>query len=191
MIVNGHPVEAETSGRSRGDGGRGGSDSLGVHTSYESAQRLVDTLAEHRFPLWRMRIVGRDLHPFEAVVGRLAVSRAVLLGAACGAGFGLLFRLVFMYTTAFSVFPLLIAVLLGSACGAFFGAIAHTVIRRRRPRGPQRLTAHRYEVLIDTDLSELAREVVLHERGARTSPMYPSDACASRRPTIESTATCR
>src|SRR6476646_7697404 len=62
--------------------------SLGVFEQYEQAQRAVDHLSDHEFPVQNCMIVGTDLKQVERVTGRLTWSRAALAGAASGAWMG-------------------------------------------------------------------------------------------------------
>lgn len=63
--------------------------------SYEDAERVVDALADARFPIRYVEIVGRGVRTVEDVTGRYglgqAVAGAILTGALVGLFFGLLF----------------------------------------------------------------------------------------------------
>ena len=50
--------------------------SLGVHERYEDAQKAVDFLADHDFPVQNCLIVGTDLKQVERVTGRLTTGKA-------------------------------------------------------------------------------------------------------------------
>ena len=49
--------------------------SLGVYDSYDDAQRAVDYLSDHEFPVQDVLIVGTDLKQLERVTGRLTRGR--------------------------------------------------------------------------------------------------------------------
>ena len=63
--------------------------SLGVYDSYDEAQRAVDYLSDHEFPVKDVLIVGTDLKQLERVTGRLTRGRAIGGGALSGAWLGL------------------------------------------------------------------------------------------------------
>ena len=63
--------------------------SLGVYDSYDDAQRAVDYLSDHEFPVQDVLIVGTDLKQLERVTGRLTRGRAIGGGALSGAWLGL------------------------------------------------------------------------------------------------------
>ncbi len=90
--------------------------------SYAGAQHLVDRLADAKFPVERMRIVGNGIRTVETVTGRMTKGRAALYGAGSGAWFGLFIGLLF---GLFTIGPAWIGVLLTTVLlGAVFGAIA-------------------------------------------------------------------
>lgn len=63
--------------------------SLGVYAEYGQAQKAVDHLADHDFPVQNVLIVGTDLKQVERVTGRLTWGRVLAGGAASGAWVGL------------------------------------------------------------------------------------------------------
>jgi hypothetical protein len=90
--------------------------------SYAGAQHLVDRLADAKFPVERMRIVGNGIRTVETVTGRMTTGRAALYGAGSGAWFGLFIGLLF---GLFTIGPVWIGVLLTTVLlGAVFGAVA-------------------------------------------------------------------
>jgi hypothetical protein len=52
---------------------------------YSQAQQVVDSLADRRFPVENVSIVGSDLRLVEQVISRLATARAAPAVAASGA----------------------------------------------------------------------------------------------------------
>ncbi len=68
--------------------------SLGVFAEYKDAQRAVDHLADHSFPVQDLLIVGTDLKQIERVTGRLTWGRVIGGGAASGAWIGLFMGLL-------------------------------------------------------------------------------------------------
>ena len=55
--------------------------SLAVFDSYEEAQKAVDYLSDHEFPVENVLIVGTDLKQIERVTGRLTRGRVMVGGA--------------------------------------------------------------------------------------------------------------
>jgi hypothetical protein len=135
-------------------------ETLTVREDYDDAQRDVDALSDALFPVERVSIIGRDLRLDEDVTGRLTVARAAAAGAGGGAWFGFLIGLVFFLFTPFWL-PVLAAVVLGAVFGAVFGAIAHAAMRGRRDFASVRhLDAGTYEVVVDAELADRARELL-------------------------------
>jgi hypothetical protein len=135
-------------------------ETLTVREEYDEAQRDVDALSDASFPVERVSIIGRDLRLDEDVTGRLTVPRAAAAGAAGGAWFGFLIGLVFFLFTPFWL-PVLAAVVLGAVFGAVFGAIAHAAMRGRRDFASVRhLEAGSYDVVVDADVADRARELL-------------------------------
>jgi uncharacterized membrane protein len=139
---------------------------VAVFDDYADAQRAVDELAEHDFPVERVAIVGRDLRYVEQVTGRVTVATAAALGAlqgaVLGALFGLAFGLIFILSPNPAV-PLLIAygVVAGAALGAAFGALAHAAGGSDRDVASARtLAADRYEVIVDSEVADRAAELL-------------------------------
>ena len=95
-------------------------ESIAMYTRYEDAQRAVDHLADKRFPVESVRIIGSDVRLVEQVLGRLSWGRAAGGGAAAGAWLGLLFGLLLLILVSnIGVFE---ALLWGLFWGALFGA---------------------------------------------------------------------
>jgi hypothetical protein len=95
-------------------------ESIATYTRYEDAQRTVDHLADKRFPVESVRIIGTDIRLVEQVLGRLSWGRAAGGGAAAGAWLGLLVGLLLLILV--SDIGVLEALLWGLVWGAVFGA---------------------------------------------------------------------
>ena len=67
----------------------------GSTTSYEQAQRAVDFLSDHEFPVENCMIVGTELKQIERVTGRLTTGRVALGGLLSGIWMGLFIGLIF------------------------------------------------------------------------------------------------
>lgn len=128
---------------------------IGDYVAYADAERAVDRLADERFPVEHLTIVGCDLQLHERVYGRLSWARAAIGGAGTGAWFGLLVGLLFTLFTATVRGDL--AILIGStAYGALFGAglglAGYGLMRGRHDFVSHRsLEPARYLLLVDAE----------------------------------------
>jgi hypothetical protein len=150
---------------------------LGTYRSHAAAQHAVDILAEHKFPVEHVTIVGTGLRLEERVLGRWTLGRAVVAGAATGGWIGLLIGLVFWIVSPWAVGAVASAILLGLLFGAVFAAVAYTV-QRRAYASVSAVVADRYDVLVDAEFAEEARRVVDAALPAadRSSETRPGDA---------------
>jgi hypothetical protein len=131
---------------------------LGTYPDYESAQRVIDHLSDHGFPVGRTAIIGTDLRLVETVLGRLTTLRAALIGAVTGAWIGLLIGLLFgIFAVDGWAVVVLTAVLAGAAWGAAFGAVSHTLAGGRRAFVSRRsIEADRYAVTVEAAYADEA-----------------------------------
>ncbi|TXK41513.1 general stress protein [Nonomuraea sp. C10] len=137
---------------------------LATYHTYQEAQKTVDYLSDHGFPVHGTLIVGVGLRSVEHVVARMTYLRAAGWGALSGAWFGLLIGLFFgiFATTAASMVALVLWGLLGGAvAGAIFGLIAHAAHGGRRDFISETgLVADKYEVLVDSEHAARAQELL-------------------------------
>jgi hypothetical protein len=135
---------------------------MASYPDYPSAQRVVDFLADNRFPVERTAIVGTNLTLVETVLGRMTTARAALAGAATGAWFGLFIGLLFgLFTDGAWAAVLVVALVVGAAWGAIFGAITHAMTGGRRDfTSASALRAGQYAVAVDVDFVEPARQLL-------------------------------
>src|SRR3954453_8517280 len=68
--------------------------SLGVYDEYAAAQKAVDFLSDHQFPVENCLIVGTELKQLERVTGRLTTGRVALGGLLSGVWLGLFVGLI-------------------------------------------------------------------------------------------------
>ncbi|MGH9288472.1 MAG: general stress protein [Acidimicrobiales bacterium] len=133
------------------------------YSDYRQAQRAVDFLADERFPVEHVTIVGSGLKLVETVTGRLDWGRATLAGAMSGLWLGLLvgwFVAVFSDGSSWWVI-LLSGGLWGIAAGAAFGLAAYAVTGGRRDFvSHQALRADTYDVTVDSDHADTARTLL-------------------------------
>lgn len=138
-------------------------ETVATYSTYEEAQRAVDSLSDQRFPVEHTMIVGVDLRLVERVLGRLTYLRAVGMGAATGAWIGLLIGLFLAIFTP-GRFPFLLvlwALIWGAIAGAIFGLIGHALTGGKRDfLSSSAIVANRYEILVDADHAAEARRLL-------------------------------
>jgi hypothetical protein len=132
---------------------------LGTYSSHEAAQHAVDVLAEHKFPVEHVTIVGNGLKLEERVLGRWTLGRALLTGAGTGAWIGLLIGLIFWIVSPWAPGALISAVILGLVFGAVFSAIAYA-LHRRTFMSTNAVVADRYDILVDAEFADEARRLL-------------------------------
>lgn len=140
------------------------------YRDYASAQRAVDFLSDHRFPVERTSIVGTDLSLVETVLSRQTTTRAALTGAAAGAWFGLFIGLLFgIFTVVNWANVVVTAVVIGGLWGAIFGGVAHGMSGGLRDfNSTTSLRAGEYAVNVDADVAEQARRLLAQASTAAT-----------------------
>ncbi|WBB81484.1 hypothetical protein O7606_09055 [Micromonospora sp. WMMD882] len=147
-----------------GHGAQGGRPTvtIGSYPDYPSAQRVVDHLADNRFPVEHTAIVGTNLTLVETVLGRLTTGRSALAGAGAGAWFGLFIGLLFgLFTVGNWLAVILVGLVVGAIWGAVFGAVAHAMTGGRRDfTSASSLRAGQYAVTVDAQVADRAQEVL-------------------------------
>ncbi|GGM04172.1 general stress protein [Micromonospora yangpuensis] len=141
---------------------------IGSYPDYPSAQRVVDFLADNRFPVEHTAIVGTNLTLVETVLGRLNTGRAALIGAGTGAWFGLFIGLLFgIFTIGNWLAVILVGLVIGAIWGAVFGAVAHAMSGGQRDfTSASSLRAGQYAVTVDAQVADQARQLLgrLHQQ---------------------------
>jgi len=124
-------------------------------STYLEAQRTVDLLADARFPVENLRIIGTDLRLVETVTGRLTWLRAAFGAAVAGIWVGLfvaLFLGLFAPTGAAWTRLFLAGVAYGGLFGLVFGVVAFAVNGGRRDfTSTSQVVALTYEVTCTTE----------------------------------------
>ncbi|HQR79842.1 MAG TPA: hypothetical protein PLT68_06465 [Actinomycetota bacterium] len=132
--------------------------------TYGEAQAAVDKLADARFAVQNVAIVGVDLRLVEQVVGRLSWGRAALSGLAMGAWFGLLLGLfvsVFARGEGSTVSLVSMGVLYGAAFGIVFGLISYAFTGGKRDfLSRSQITAGRYDLHCEASVLGEARRIL-------------------------------
>ncbi len=134
---------------------------VGSYDSYERAQAAVDYLADQKFPVENVTIIGSDLRQIEKVTGRLTMGRAVAAGAAGGAWWGLFVGLLLgIFSTDGSAWvgSILTGLLVGILFGALFGGMGYAATQGRRDfTSTSTIVAGRYDLMCAPAHAEDAR----------------------------------
>jgi hypothetical protein len=137
--------------------------SLGVHDSYEEAQKAVDYLSDHDFPVEDVLIVGTDLKQLERVTGRLTRGRVIGAGALSGMWLGLFVGTIFALfdPTGFNIVAVLGTVAFGALFGAVWAMVGYALTRGRRDfTSVSQVVAAKYEVLCEHKHVQRGRELL-------------------------------
>lgn len=160
--------------------------SLAVFDTYEEAQRAVDYLSDHEFPVQNVLIVGTDLKQVERVTGRLTWGKVVAGGLLSGMWLGAFVGLIFsMFGEGFAFALFLSVVLTGAVFGVVWASIGYAFTRGRRDfTSVSQVVATRYEVLVEHALYDQARETLARLPGGhgRTAPVASPQAARPDRP---------
>jgi hypothetical protein len=136
---------------------------VGSYAKYEEAQRAVDHLADHDFPVADVTIVGVDLMLVERVIARLTWGRVLVTGAASGAWLGLFVGVVLsLFSQAGGGLGAIVTGLgIGVVFGVVSGAITYGASRGRRDfTSSSQMVAGRYDVLCQPRNAEKARDML-------------------------------
>jgi hypothetical protein len=132
---------------------------IATFDDYAEAERAVERLTSHGFPVQRVAIVGRDLRSVEQITGRLTFASAAWRGALSGALPGALIGWIFGLFAW--VNPLIGALLLafyglifGAVLGAIMGVIAYAFQRGRRDfASVTMMQAQRFDLVVDDEVA--------------------------------------
>ncbi|NHA69412.1 general stress protein [Phycicoccus flavus] len=137
--------------------------SLGVHDSYEQAQKAVDYLSDHEFPVQDVLIVGTDLKQLERVTGRLTRGRVIGAGALSGMWLGLFVGIMFALfdPNGLNLLSVLGTVLFGALFGAIWATVGYRLTRGQRDfTSVSQVVANKYEVLCEHKHVARGRELL-------------------------------
>jgi hypothetical protein len=126
--------------------------SLGVFDKYPDAQKAVDFLSDHEFPVENVLIVGTELKQVERVTGRLTWGKVISAGAGSGIGFGIFIGLLIsLFSDGSTVLATILGgILLGMVFGIISGALGYAATRGQRDfSSVQKVVATKYEVLVE------------------------------------------
>lgn len=146
--------------------------SVGIFHTYAEAQRAVDYLADEKFEVQNLAIVGTDLKSVERVLGRRNWGTVIAQGVQSGLSTGLLVGLVFLFFGRPSsvLLLLLVSLVIGILLGVGFAAAAYAMTGGRRDfTSVTQTVATKYEVLCEHKVAAQAREMLLQLPGARAA----------------------
>ena len=147
--------------------------SLAVYDKYADAQKSVDFLSDHEFPVQNCMIVGTELKQVERITGRLTNGRVAAAGALSGLWLGVFVGLIFsLFGDGSAVLPMIIfTALLGAAFGATWGLVGFLATRGQRDfSSVSAVVATRYEVLVEHKHLAAAQELLRQLPGAMPNP---------------------
>ena len=136
--------------------------SLAVYDRYEDAQRAVDFLADHEFPVENCMIVGTDLRQVERVTGRLTTGRVAVGGLLSGVWMGLFVGLIFsLFTEERPSVIIASTAVFGALFGLIWALAGYAATRGRRDfTSVSQVVATRYEVLVEHKHAARGRELL-------------------------------
>lgn len=141
-------------------------ETIGSYTSYLDAQKAVDYLADEKFPVRHVSIVGNDLKMVERVTGKLSYPRVALTGAMTGAWFGLFIGVMLSFFDSASnagapYINVITAVFLGAALWMLFAIIGYAAQRGKRDfTSTNQVLASSYDVIVTPDVAMDARRIL-------------------------------
>jgi hypothetical protein len=136
--------------------------SVGRFEKYEAAQKAVDYLSDHEFPVQNVLIVGTDLKQLERVTGRLTRGRVAMGGVLSGMWLGLFVGLIFsLFDEQATSGSLLLTVLFGAGFGLMWALIGYQFTGGHRDfTSVTQVVATQYEVLVEHRHAQRARELL-------------------------------
>jgi hypothetical protein len=136
--------------------------SLGVYERYEQAQKAVDFLSDHEFPVQNCLIVGTELKQVERVTGRLTTGKVAAGGLLSGLWLGLFVGLVVSLFGTGGTFAIIASTMLfGAVFGVVWGLAGYLATRGRRDfTSVSQVVATRYEVLVEHKYAEQGRQLL-------------------------------
>jgi hypothetical protein len=146
--------------------------SVGLYHTYAEAQKAVDYLADEKFEVQNLAIVGTELKSVERVLGRKSWGTVIAQGVQSGLSTGLLVGLVFLLFGRPSsvLLLLLVSLAIGIALGVGFSAAAYAMSQGKRDfTSVTQTVATKYEVLCEHKVAAQARQMLLQLPGARAA----------------------
>ncbi len=146
--------------------------SLAVYDDYAAAQKAVDYLSDHHFPVQNCMIVGTELKQVERITGRLTGGRVALAGGLSGLWLGLFVGLIFALFGQGPVVAIVLSAVLGGAVfGIIWAFVGYAGTRGQRDfSSVSAVVATKYEVLVEHKHRETARELLAKLPGGLPDP---------------------
>ena len=146
--------------------------SLAVYDDYAAAQKAVDFLADNKFPVEQLMIVGTDLKRIERITGRLSTGKVAMGGVASGIWLGLFVGLIFtLFTDEEPFVTILSTMLFGALFGLIWALVGYGMTRGQRDfSSVTQVVATRYEILVEHKVAAQARELLTQLPGGRPDP---------------------
>lgn len=156
---------------------------LGRYDSYLDAQKVVDYLADHDFPVAGVSIIGNDLKTVERVTAKLSYPKVALAGAAQGAMFGIFVGLILsVFGPNGGVAQILSSVGLGMAIWMIVGVVSYSFRKGKRDfSSSSQVMATNYDVVVAFEHAAAARELASKLPMSRVGTQQVSPAWAPPR----------
>ncbi len=137
-------------------------ETVGRYSAYLDAQKAVDFLADSKFPVQKVSIIGSDLKMVERVTGRLSYPRVALASAATGAWFGFFVGLILtLFGDGGTYLPIITSMALGAVFWMLFGVITYAFQRGKRDfTSTSQVIATSYDVIVEPDSAGEARRML-------------------------------
>jgi hypothetical protein len=142
--------------------------SLGVYEEYTQAQKAIDYLSDHEFPVENCLIVGTELKQVERVTGRLTTGRVALGGLLSGVWLGLFVGLIFsLFGEENALAVIASTAVFGALFGVIWALVGYAATRGRRDfSSVSQIVATRYEVLVEHKHAARGRELLAQMPGS-------------------------
>jgi hypothetical protein len=137
------------------------------YASYRDAEKAVNYLADNRFPIEHVAIVGRELELVQQVTGRLTALDAAARGAVSGAMTGVLIGWLFAAFTWFdpriaSGWLIIDGLWFGTLVGTLMGLVMYLVTKsRRRFDAVSMMQPEYFDVAVDESYADDAARMLL------------------------------
>ena len=153
--------------------------SVGVYDSYAQVQAAVDFLADAKFAVQNLAIVGTDLKSVERVTGRRNWGTVLVRGLQSGVSTGLMVTFILWFLQP-QTNPLVLlpgALLIGILIGIAFAGIGYAASRGKRDfNSISQTLAASYQLLCEHKVAAQARELLATMPGARAAAFDPRNA---------------
>ncbi|HJC68475.1 MAG TPA: hypothetical protein H9932_02195 [Candidatus Brachybacterium intestinipullorum] len=149
--------------------------SLGVYSTYQEVQSVVDTLADREFPVQSTLIVGTDLKLMERVTGRRTWPKVIGQGVLSGLWMGLFLGLLFMLITPGDLMIVISSVLMGIVFFTVWSVIGYAMTGGKRDFTSMTATIPmQYELLVEHKHAQQARQILAETGAAPTHAPTPA-----------------